>query len=155
MVEYLLKSNYANVDDADNCGTTALMDSVRSNSIEIFNLLVKFGAEITRRNKAGFNCLHIAAEVGFTNIILHLVQVYNFDINALTHQGLTAVQIANKVGQNMMISCELWQTCLMSNFFPGEARRCSENLGVVVDGGKSSRNHMIFRLVVDKYLKTV
>ncbi|KAG4067879.1 hypothetical protein HA402_010565 [Bradysia odoriphaga] len=96
-VEYLLINNFATVDDVDNCGTTALMDSVRSGSTEIFDLLVRFGAEITRRNTAGFNCLHIAAEVGFTNVIVHLVQQYKFDVNALTHHGhMTAVQIAKK-----------------------------------------------------------
>lgn len=102
MVEYLLKNNFATVDDIDNCGTTALMDSVRSGSTEIFDLLIKFGAEVSRRNKAGFDCLHIAAEVGFTNVIVHLVQVYNFDVSALTHHGhMTAVQIAQKVGKSV------------------------------------------------------
>lgn len=98
-VGYILQSNFTTtVDDVDNCGTTALHDAVRSGSTEIFDLLVRFGADILRRNKTGFNCLHMAAEVGATNVINHLVQVYNFDVNALTDQGyVTAIQTAKKV----------------------------------------------------------
>lgn len=98
-VEYMLHNNFiTTVDDCDNCGTTPLMDSVRSGSTEIFDLLARFGAEIMRRNKTGFNCLHIAAEVGFAKMIEHLVQNYNFDLNEMTGQGsMTAIQIAEKV----------------------------------------------------------
>lgn len=104
----MLRSNFTTtVDDIDNCGTTSLMDAVRSGSTEIFDLLVQFGADITRRNKAGFNCLHIAAEVGAGNVINHLVQVYNFDVNELTDQGsisMTAIQIAKKVRTYLMLT---------------------------------------------------
>lgn len=74
------------------------MDAVRSGSTEIFDLLIKFGADISRRNKAGFNVLHVAAEVGVSNVICHLIKLYNFDVNALTELGsMTAIQIAEKV----------------------------------------------------------
>ncbi|KAJ6637022.1 Ankyrin repeat domain-containing protein 16 [Pseudolycoriella hygida] len=100
-VNYLLRSNFTTkVDDVDNCGTTPLMDSVRSGSTETFDLLVQFGADVTLLNKVGYNCLHIAAEVGLSNVILHLVRKYNFDVNGLTDQGsMTAIQIAVKEKQ--------------------------------------------------------
>lgn len=97
-VDFILRNKFTTVDEVDNCGTTPLMDAVRSGSTEIFDLLVQYGAIVTRSNKAGFNCLHIAAEVGVSNVILHLVQIYQFDVNALTDQGsMTAIQIAEKV----------------------------------------------------------
>lgn len=101
-VHYILRSNFiTTVDDVDNCGTTSLMDAVRSGSTELFDLLIQFGAKITYRNKAGFNCLHIAAEVGVSNVIFHLVEIYNLDVNALTEQGsMTAIQIAKKVSRD-------------------------------------------------------
>lgn len=80
------------------------MDAVRSGSTAIFDLLIQFGADITRRNKAGFNCLHIAAEVGVSDVICHLVQVYDFDVNELTDQGsMTAIEIAKKVRLYLML----------------------------------------------------
>lgn len=101
-VEHILRNNFVTtVDDCDNCGTSPLMDSIRSGSTEIFDLLVKFGADIRRRNKVGFNCLHIAAEVGASKMICHLVQEYNFDLNELTDRGsMSAIRIAQRVGDS-------------------------------------------------------
>lgn len=89
------------MDDIDNCGTTPLMDAVRNDSTVMFGLLVHYGAKVTQCNKLGYNCLHIAAEAGAADVIIHLMRIYNFDINALTEQGsMTAMQIAKKVRRN-------------------------------------------------------
>lgn len=77
------------------------MDAVRGNSTEMIDLLVQYGATVTQCNATGYNCLHIAAEAGVTDVISHLIRKYNFDMNALTEHGsMTAMQIAIKVSRN-------------------------------------------------------
>jgi ankyrin repeat protein len=88
-----------NVNEADHCGTTPVMDACRFGfSLLVKLLLSEFKAELTQVNKLGMNCLHIASEAGQTEIIKLLVKEYGMDVNIpASPSGLTPLHWAVKV----------------------------------------------------------
>jgi len=87
---------------SDNCGSTPVMDAVRFGFIQILQVLLNQNEKpellLNRLNKAGQNCLHVAAEAGQCEIIRFIVQKNYVDVNSTSEQfGMTALHWATKV----------------------------------------------------------
>ena len=82
------------INQKNNKGYNALLYSAFRGNLEIFNKLMENGADISASNSSGLNALHLAAQGNFPNIIIFLIQKYNFDINSKDNKGNTALHWA-------------------------------------------------------------
>ena len=82
------------INKKNNKGYNALLYSAFRGNLEIFNKLMENGADISTTNSSGLNPLHLAAQGNFPNIIIILIEKYNFDINSRDNKGNTALHWA-------------------------------------------------------------
>ena len=113
IVELLIQYGAA-VHLRDGEGNTPLMYAAKSNSIEIFNRILKQlgsagnfsggSASINLKNKFGYTALHFASEVGFAQAV-EVLLTYNADPDIKTsREGYTAIELAQKNGHTEVVS---------------------------------------------------
>lgn len=66
---HLLLNSLANVEIKDNKNNTCLYNSIKTNQIEIFKVLLKNKAELNLLNNDYMSPLHLAADLGRSNIV--------------------------------------------------------------------------------------
>ena len=94
---YLEKENekYQNfLDKKNNKGYNALLYSSFRGNWEILDKLLINGASIDSINNNGLNILHLASQANHPDIIVFLIEKYNFDINSLDLNGNSALHWA-------------------------------------------------------------
>ena len=84
----------AYINQKNNKGYNALLYSAFRGNLEIFNKLMENGADISTTNSSGLNALHLAAQGNFPNIIIFLIEKYEFDINSRDNKGNSALHWA-------------------------------------------------------------
>lgn len=82
------------INQKNNKGYNALLYSAFRGNLEIFQKLMENGADISATNSSGLNPLHLAAQGNYPNIIIFLIEKYNFDINSKDNKGNTALHWA-------------------------------------------------------------
>ena len=82
------------INKKNNKGYNALLYSAFRGNLEIFKKLMEDGADISATNSSGLNPLHLAAQGNYPNIIILLMEKYNFDINSKDNKGNTALHWA-------------------------------------------------------------
>ncbi|KAI0231674.1 Ankyrin repeat domain-containing protein 16 [Lamellibrachia satsuma] len=76
----LLQWGRYKVDETDCCGTTPLMDAFRSGHTDVADLLLwQQKADITKEDRLGRQCLHLAAEAGCAASVVYLSRRRGFD----------------------------------------------------------------------------
>ena len=88
------EQNLAYINQKNNKGYNALLYSAFRGNLEIFNKLMENGADISTTNSSGLNALHLAAQGNFPNIIIFLIEKYEFDINSRDNKGNSALHWA-------------------------------------------------------------
>lgn len=79
---------------------TPLQIAIKNNRLDLFNALVKYGADINWKDKDGDNLLHFAVVVLKTkntkevNFAQELIKTGKFDVNAVNNDGETALMLA-------------------------------------------------------------
>ena len=84
----------AYINQKNNKGYNALLYSAFRGNLEIFNKLMENGADVSTTNSSGLNALHLAAQGNFPNIIIFLIEKYEFDINSRDNKGNSALHWA-------------------------------------------------------------
>ena len=90
----LLLARGANVDAADDQGTTPLMDAARGNIGEVVSILLEHRAAVNLQNKEQQSALMIAAEEGHTQIAEQLL-AKGADVRARDAEGRTALLLGS------------------------------------------------------------
>ncbi|KAL5015086.1 hypothetical protein ScPMuIL_009356 [Solemya velum] len=74
VTEYLLEMCQYPQDVSDTCGSTPLMDAVKSKSLEIVGVLVeKYMADVRKMDSVGRQVIHLAAQTGSVEILDYLI----------------------------------------------------------------------------------
>jgi len=89
-----LMNDYINYEDND--GDTPLNNTVFSNNIVLFKLLIENGADLNIQNKHGNTPLHYAvqAKLIFAKILIHYLVAQNADLNIQNNYGDTPLHYA-------------------------------------------------------------
>lgn len=100
LVQSLITSGDADVDIPDEeKGVTALLLAAGKGKVQIVELLMKLGANVTlQRGKYQMSALHCAAKGGHLAVIKVLLEADNSNINALDGTGCTALYWATRKG---------------------------------------------------------
>ncbi|XP_067668045.1 ankyrin repeat domain-containing protein 50-like [Haliotis asinina] len=96
IVSRILKLQKVDINRRGQCGRTPLMMAARMGDREIFDLLVKEGADATLVDGDSNTILHLASEGGNVNIVKYALEVKNMDINARNKRNETATMLAQK-----------------------------------------------------------
>lgn len=91
ILAYLLREGAnPNIESVE--GATAIMNTVQSNKMEHFKLLIAHKGEVNKQDKRGFTALHRAAEMGHIDMLKELLK-HGAD-KALEAEGHTAISLA-------------------------------------------------------------
>nr|5AQ8_A Chain A, OFF7_DB12V4 [synthetic construct] len=93
----ILMANGADVNAADNTGTTPLHLAAYSGHLEIVEVLLKHGADVDASDVFGYTPLHLAAYWGHLEIVEVLLK-NGADVNAMDSDGMTPLHLAAKWG---------------------------------------------------------
>uniref|UniRef100_H2Z4W8 Uncharacterized protein n=1 Tax=Ciona savignyi TaxID=51511 RepID=H2Z4W8_CIOSA len=110
VLQYLTGTCKLSMKTRDACGSTALMDAIRSGNTASIELLIHFGESVYDVDSMGRNGLHIAAEANQCISIEHLITTYNCDINEVVRfdnglKGQTALHLAYKTNSHNAVTC--------------------------------------------------
>ncbi|XP_070558988.1 ankyrin repeat domain-containing protein 16-like isoform X2 [Ptychodera flava] len=92
-VKYLL-SVKANVDPLKRADWTPLMLACTKSNLRVIQELVNHGADLRLRNKDGWNCFHIAAREGHTDILKYILDCNNDIWDTVSKNGRTPLHTA-------------------------------------------------------------
>ena len=98
LCKVLLENHSFNLQMSDDNGWSALHFAVTLGNLELFQYLVEKGCDVYRETKDGMNCLHIAADNGHLDLCKVLLKNYNFSLEVIDHNGVSALLFAAKVG---------------------------------------------------------
>ncbi|KAJ8302399.1 hypothetical protein KUTeg_021386, partial [Tegillarca granosa] len=87
VVEYLLKHCRFDVNVKDSCGSTPVMDALRSGHVK---------ADVLIEDNFGYHCLHQSAQTGCLDSVQYLVEECHVDVNSLSSLGFSALAVAAK-----------------------------------------------------------
>ncbi|XP_048238696.1 ankyrin repeat domain-containing protein 50-like [Haliotis rufescens] len=93
IVKYVLEQNVTDINSRRRDGSTAAMLAVFKGHGDVFNLLVKKGADLTLFDDKGSTFVDLAIRGGNTEIVEYVLKQNNVDINR-KHCGLTPVMLA-------------------------------------------------------------
>jgi len=94
----LCKSGFDINERCDTDSSTPLMNSIFLGKDLISIYLIKNGADLTIRDKGGFNLLMISILVG-NELISNILIDYGIDINSQENAGITALMMSSSMGQ--------------------------------------------------------
>ena len=72
-------------------GYNALLYAAFRGNLEIFEKLIKLGADLDIINSSGLNVLHLAVQGNHPNLIVYLIEKCGFNINSKDNNGRTAL----------------------------------------------------------------
>ena len=72
-------------------GYNALLYAAFRGNLEIFEKLIKLGADLDKINSSGLNVLHLAVQGNHPNLIVYLIEKCGFNINSKDNNGRTAL----------------------------------------------------------------
>nr|5AQA_A Chain A, OFF7_DB04V3 [synthetic construct]5AQA_B Chain B, OFF7_DB04V3 [synthetic construct] len=98
----ILMANGADVNAADNTGTTPLHLAAYSGHLEIVEVLLKHGADVDASDVFGYTPLHLAAYWGHLEIVEVLLK-NGADVNAMDSDGMTPLHLAAKWGYKEIV----------------------------------------------------
>eukprot|EP00210_Caulerpa_lentillifera_P005555 g5314.t1 len=75
-------------------GWTALHNSARSGDVEILDTLVMVSCDINAQCNAGWTPLHVAVEMGHSDMVTHILKQPTLQLNIKSKQGWTALHVA-------------------------------------------------------------
>ncbi len=102
MVEYFLSLKVA-IDEIDNSGQTALLQSSYRGDYRTVELLLNNGAQADIGNNQGFQPIHMAAQQGHLNILKTLIKKGQSNMLSATKTGVNALFLAAKNGHLTII----------------------------------------------------
>ncbi|XP_046547141.1 putative ankyrin repeat protein RF_0381 [Haliotis rubra] len=99
ITKYLLTHEIVDIDSRDNNGLTAVMATAMGGSIDVFKLLVKWGADLSLLTDTNQNILHLACSHGGVEIVKYLLTHNIVDINSRDGKECTPAMIAAYKGR--------------------------------------------------------
>jgi len=93
-VAALLRNLKININQTNNEGLNAFWIACQQGFSSIMVLLASKKIDLLNRSEHGMNCLHLAVNKNYPDIVRLLLVNYSFPLNHTTNQGLTAVSIA-------------------------------------------------------------
>ncbi|XP_067659947.1 ankyrin-3-like [Haliotis asinina] len=97
-VKYVLTNDFVDIDSRNNDGITAVMLAVQGGLAEIFDLMVRKGANMSLVNEDKQTILHMACEEGHSEIVKYILTENVVNINGRDDGGKTPVQMAAEQG---------------------------------------------------------
>ena len=85
-----------NIRDFEKRTPLMMMDS--DTTVEMFDLLVRYGAKVTLLDKQKNNILHHAAENDVSAEVMRRLATYGLNVNAVNKEGKTALMVAAENG---------------------------------------------------------
>ncbi len=93
-LEWLLDRCPFPADEADSCGSTPLMDAVRSGRADCARLLIGREHRPGATDKMGRNCLHVACHAGRLELVDFLVGEHGMELGSASGNGMTPLHWA-------------------------------------------------------------
>lgn len=90
MVNYLVK--HIDINSENDLGKTPIYFAIKNNHLEIFNLLLKLGADVAVKMKSNFTCLHVACEFASIEMVSFLLS--HIGVNLQDNKGCTPLHCA-------------------------------------------------------------
>ncbi|XP_067660035.1 ankyrin-3-like [Haliotis asinina] len=97
-VKYVLTNDFVDIDSRNNNGITAVMLAVQGGLAEIFDLMVRKGANMSFVNDDKQTILHMACEEGHSEIVKYIIRENVVNINGRDDEGKTPVLLAAEQG---------------------------------------------------------
>ncbi|XP_048252195.1 serine/threonine-protein phosphatase 6 regulatory ankyrin repeat subunit A-like [Haliotis rufescens] len=82
---------------------TLLMFAAESGNLDVFNVLLKWKADILLTDWKGYTCLHHACKSGSKDVSIAIVKLFPDLINVFAEKGLTAAMLCCLSGQNEVL----------------------------------------------------
>ena len=82
----------------DKEGNTPILYAAFRGNIEIISLLINFGVNYEKKNFAGLDVIHMAAQNNQENVIVYFKEKYNYDIFKSDNEGNTSIHWASSTG---------------------------------------------------------
>ncbi|XP_046579347.1 putative ankyrin repeat protein RF_0381 [Haliotis rubra] len=143
IVEYILTRNMVeDIDTRTGTGKTPLMIAASEGNKEVFDLLVKKGANLTLLDEDDKNILHFASEGGNIETVQFILSQHILSINSRGDNGQTAVMTAAKNGHRAVFHL-LMENGANSSFIDTNGK---DMLYLACDGGNIN---------IAKYIMTV
>ena len=94
-VRYLLIEHNARLNIKSKKGCTTLHMAAHIGNVDIFNLLIEYGADIhDKMNDHNFTVMHVAACEGNVNMLRLLIERYECDVNPINKRNITPLALA-------------------------------------------------------------
>ena len=90
IIEFLIQAG-ARLDIRDNLGATTLLYAAGTGNLSAFRILLDEGASVTERDDRGRSALIYASRLGYANVVAHLLETHNVDVDGRTLDGSTAL----------------------------------------------------------------
>ncbi len=98
MVKYLLSLNSVDINSRGLRKITPLMVAAENGHIEVVELLLKHGADLSVTDARGNNILHIACNQGEFDVVKYLLSLNSVDINSRGREKSTPVIVGAQKG---------------------------------------------------------
>ncbi|XP_067653128.1 serine/threonine-protein phosphatase 6 regulatory ankyrin repeat subunit A-like [Haliotis asinina] len=100
IVNYILIQNTLDINSKGYEDKTPVMLAASHGKNEVFNILMKKGADLSVTDDDGHNILHCACRGGNVNIVSYILIQSSLDINSKCHDEMTPVMHAASLGKN-------------------------------------------------------
>ncbi|XP_046582590.1 putative ankyrin repeat protein RF_0381 [Haliotis rubra] len=98
IVNSILAQNIVDINSTDCDGTTPVLLTALMGNIEVFDILVNKGADLSVVDDDGNNVLHLACLEGNEDIVKRVLSMGILDVNTKNDKGLNATMIAREKG---------------------------------------------------------
>ncbi|XP_067685531.1 serine/threonine-protein phosphatase 6 regulatory ankyrin repeat subunit A-like [Haliotis asinina] len=102
IVNYLISRNIIDIDSRGDHGTTPLMLAARFGKMEMFNFLLKTGANISKEDDDGENILHKSCKGGNVDIVKDVITHRVLYVNSTDNNGITPLMLAAGYGNKVV-----------------------------------------------------
>ncbi|XP_013412399.1 ankyrin repeat domain-containing protein 16-like [Lingula anatina] len=99
----VLLNNGAAIDALKKADWTPLMLACTKTNLEVIQELIQRGANISLKNKDGWNCFHLAVRVGYASILNYLLDCDELVSNTVSKNGRTPLHTAALHGQQSAV----------------------------------------------------
>ncbi|XP_067685768.1 ankyrin-3-like [Haliotis asinina] len=102
IVKYLIPRKIIDIDSRGGRGTTPLMLAARFGKMEMFNFLLKTGANISKKDDDGENTLHKSCKGGNVDIVKDVITHRVLYVNSTDNNGITPLMLAAGYGSKVV-----------------------------------------------------
>lgn len=92
----LLRAEPGLIGICDSAGSTPLHEAVKSQNFQVFQGLIKYGAEVGQSDGAGLTILHVAAMVGNLAVVQYVVKNKLIHFQCRDNYGATPLVFAQR-----------------------------------------------------------